>query len=65
MKHVLMDKFLLIELEENIFLKFVWQPWKDSWMPHQIGLLDGKWICDRRGVVLTSSHLQRHCQMQC
>jgi hypothetical protein len=26
MKHVLMDKFLLIELEENIFLKFVWQP---------------------------------------
>jgi hypothetical protein len=30
-------------------------------VPHRLGLLDGKWICDRRGVVLTSSHLQRHC----
>jgi hypothetical protein len=30
-------------------------------VPHRLGLLDGKWICNRRSVVLTSSHLQIHC----
>jgi hypothetical protein len=34
-------------------------------MPQRLGLLDGKRICDRRGVVLTSSHLQRHCHRLC
>jgi hypothetical protein len=36
-----------------------------SFVPHWLSLLDDKWICDRRGVVLTSSHLQRHCPMLC
>jgi hypothetical protein len=34
-------------------------------MPHRLGLIDDKWICDRWGVVLTYSDLQRHCHMLC
>jgi hypothetical protein len=61
-----MDKFSFsIELEENIFLKVIQQPRWDSWVPHRLDLLDDKWICDRWGVVLTSSHLKRHCHRLC
>jgi hypothetical protein len=65
MKYGSMEKFLSIELEENICLRVIRQPWWDSRVPHRLGLQDGKWIFGRWGVVLTSSHLQRHCHMLC
>jgi hypothetical protein len=55
MKYELMDKFLSIELEENIYLKSHTQPWWNSWVPHRLGILDNKFNYDRWGAVLTFS----------